>query len=104
GPYVVAVPTQLTPELEAEGLAREFIRRIQELRKQSGFDIADRIVVQYRASDRLAKAVAANAEVVAAEVLAVRLEEDSRPGGESTAEAEFDGETATVGLRRASAG
>ena len=40
--------TDLTPELEREGLAREFVRRVQDLRKQADLDIADRIRVYYR--------------------------------------------------------
>ena len=99
GAYVVAVSTVLTQELEAEGLAREFVRRIQELRKQSGFDIADRIEVRYRSSARLAKALGVHAEAVAADILAVVLEA-AQPDGEVSAELAFEGETATVGLSR----
>jgi isoleucyl-tRNA synthetase len=100
GPYVVAVSTVLTPELEAEGLAREFVRRIQELRKQSGFDIADRIEVRYRSSPRLARALEAHGEAVAAEILAVVLEAAAQPEGEVSAELAFEGEAASVSLSR----
>ncbi len=41
--YAVAVTTKVTPELAEEGLARELVRRIQEMRKTAGFEIADRI-------------------------------------------------------------
>ena len=44
GGYLVAVTTDLTPELEQEGLARELVRRIQQLRKDAELDISDRIV------------------------------------------------------------
>jgi isoleucyl-tRNA synthetase len=100
GAYVVAVPTDLSPELEAEGLAREFIRRVQELRKQSGFDIADRIELEYRASDRLGRALAEHAELVSTETLASSFGPADRPSGEAVAEFAFEGETAHVGLRR----
>jgi isoleucyl-tRNA synthetase len=43
GAYLAALKTDLTPELVREGLAREFVRRVQDLRKQADFDIADRI-------------------------------------------------------------
>ena len=43
GAYVAALDTELTPELVREGLAREFVRRLQELRKQADLDVADRI-------------------------------------------------------------
>ena len=45
GAYLAALVTDLTPELEQEGLAREFVRRVQDLRKQADLDIADRITV-----------------------------------------------------------
>jgi isoleucyl-tRNA synthetase len=44
---VVALETTLTPDLEAEGLARELVRRVNDLRKDAGFAIADRIAVRY---------------------------------------------------------
>jgi isoleucyl-tRNA synthetase len=47
GGYAVAVTTEITPELADEGLARELVRRIQEMRKSAGFDIADRIRVAH---------------------------------------------------------
>ncbi|MCX6068930.1 MAG: DUF5915 domain-containing protein, partial [Chloroflexi bacterium] len=43
GSYVAALVTELTPELVNEGLAREFVRRVQDFRKESGLDVADRI-------------------------------------------------------------
>jgi isoleucyl-tRNA synthetase len=50
----VAVDATLTPELRLEGLAREVVRRIQAMRKDAGFDIADRITY-YVASGELAR-------------------------------------------------
>jgi isoleucyl-tRNA synthetase len=101
GPYLAAVAVALTPDLEAEGLAREFIRRLQDLRKQAGLEIADRIVVQFRASPRLAEALSAHHETIAAEALASRLEAAPEPAGQSTADFSFEGETARVGLSAA---
>jgi isoleucyl-tRNA synthetase len=98
GPYLAAVAVALTPDLEAEGLAREFIRRLQDLRKQAGLEIADRIVVQFRASPRLAEALSAHLETIAAEALASRLEAAPEPEGQSIADFSFEGETARVGL------
>ena len=43
GAYVAALVTELTPELVQEGLAREFVRRVQDLRKSTELDVADRI-------------------------------------------------------------
>jgi isoleucyl-tRNA synthetase len=101
GAYVAAVAATLTPELEAEGLAREFIRRLQDLRKQAGLDIADRIEVEYRASDELAQALDVHRETVAGETLAVSLEQAPEPAGDTLADFDFEGESARVGLRKA---
>src|SRR5690606_35202152 len=45
--YAVAVTTEITQELADEGLARELVRRVQEMRKSAGFEIADRISLRY---------------------------------------------------------
>ena len=45
--------TEITPELEVEGLARELVRAIQALRKNSGLEVSDRIVLQYESADKL---------------------------------------------------
>lgn len=97
----VAVDAMITPELRDEGLAREVVRRIQDLRKTAGFDISDRIHVRYSASGLLTAAIASNAEYIRREVLAVSLE-NSAPGlGMQQAEAEFDGEQLLVGVEKA---
>ena len=44
---VVALETTLTPDLEAEGLARELVRKVNDLRKDAGFEISDRIAIRY---------------------------------------------------------
>jgi isoleucyl-tRNA synthetase len=98
----VAVDAVITPELRAEGLAREFVRRVQSLRKDADYDISDRIKVYYKASPLLAEAVAANREYIMGEVLATELVEGAAPQGafvpgEPYA---FDGEELVVGLVR----
>ncbi len=50
--YAVAVTTEITPELADEGLARELVRRIQEMRKNAGFEISDRIRLDLRGRRR----------------------------------------------------
>ena len=74
GGYIAALNTDLTEELEKEGLAREFVRRVQELRKQADLQVDDRIEVEFRATQRLEAAIAANRDYVMGETLAVRLE------------------------------
>jgi isoleucyl-tRNA synthetase len=53
--YAVAVTTEITPDLADEGLARELVRRIQEMRKSAGFDISDRIRIAHTGNDEVAR-------------------------------------------------
>ena len=73
GAYVAALVTTLTDELVDEGLVREFVRRVQEARKQAGLDIADRIKLVYSCSDKLAGAIEAFKDYIKNETLAVEL-------------------------------
>lgn len=66
----VALDLTLTPELVEAGLVREAIRAIQEERKQSGFDISDRIHVKWAAGQELGRAISANLAQIGEEVLA----------------------------------
>jgi isoleucyl-tRNA synthetase len=100
GPYLAALVTDLTPELIQEGLAREFIRRVQTLRRDADYNVADRIVISYSASERLAQAVEQFADMIRGETLAVALEATSAPVGDRTADYTFDGETLRLGVRR----
>ncbi|TAK14191.1 MAG: isoleucine--tRNA ligase [Anaerolineae bacterium] len=103
GAYLAALATELTEELVKEGLARDFVRNIQELRKTGGLDITDRIVVYCRASEKLAAALEAHREYIMGEVLARELLADAVPKDAIRPETpfDFDGETADVGLVRA---
>jgi isoleucyl-tRNA synthetase len=69
----VAVDVVITPELEQEGLAREVVRRIQNLRKEAGFNLDDRIATTYQAESELATAIEAWRAFIAAETLSVEL-------------------------------
>lgn len=72
--YLAALSTELTPELEREGLARDLIRHIQELRKSAGLEITDRIHLYIEGSqDILRQTVAEHGETIAKETLAVDL-------------------------------
>jgi len=98
GGYLVAVSTTLTPELIQEGLAREVIRHIQEMRKTAGFEISDRIVVHYQAGPTVSAAIGKHAAVIQQETLADRLVNAAGEGaGESE---EMEGENVTLWVRR----
>ena len=69
----VALDLALTPELIQSGLVREVIRAIQEERKNSQFDISDRIVVNWNGAPEIADAIAAQSGLIADEVLAIEI-------------------------------
>jgi len=96
----IAVETALTPELRAEGLAREVVRRIQNLRKEADFDPDDRIVTRYQAEGELATAIEAWREFIAAETLSVELRSGEPEAGMKTGEFRVDGFPLRVGVRR----
>ncbi len=101
GPYVAALRTEITPELRAEGLMREFIRRVQNLRKESGLEIADRIRLCYTdATPDLAQALEQYRDDIMEEVLAVVFEPNEPPTDAHTQTFAFDGERVTVGLSK----
>ena len=69
----VILNTTLTPELINEGIARETVSKIQQLRKMSGFDIVDRIKVEYSSNDEYEKAISDFLEFISSETLAIEF-------------------------------
>jgi isoleucyl-tRNA synthetase len=98
--YVAALDTTLTDDLILEGLAREVVRRVQSMRKDADFAITDHIVVQYSASERLARAIQAHADSIRTETLAAQLLTAETVDGFRSETFEFDGETLTLGVKR----
>ena len=78
GNLTVALDITLTDELKNEGMARELVNRIQNIRKKSGLEITDRIFVDIEPNDAATKAVSAFGDYIARQVLAdeIRLAEN----------------------------
>ena len=70
GVLTIALDIELTPELIEEGIARELINRLQNLRKSSGLDITDRIRVEIVRNEAINNAVEHCGEYIASQVLA----------------------------------
>ncbi|MSQ40430.1 MAG: isoleucine--tRNA ligase [Dehalococcoidia bacterium] len=100
GGYLVALETTLTPELLEEGLARELVHRVQNLRREAGFDIADRITLWYGGSARVRQVVERFADYIQQETLAERLVEGVPPAGAFTEALTLEGEEVTLGAKR----
>jgi isoleucyl-tRNA synthetase len=102
GPYVAALVTELTPDLVNEGLAREFVRRVQDLRKQASLDVADRIKLYVNATSGLAQAIVAHQDYITTETLALELVFSDLPASVvARSEDDFDGENVAYGLIKA---
>ena len=74
GQLTVALDVTISEELEHEGNAREFVNRIQKIRKDSGFELTDRIEVQVAAENGLKNSLAQFKDYICAEILADKLE------------------------------
>ncbi len=93
GGLTVALDITLTEELKGEGVARELVNRIQNMRKDSGFEVTDRIEIKIKNTPAISSAVEANKIYICAEVLADSLElVEIATGGTAV---EIDAETST---------
>ncbi len=73
GAIVVALELKLNPELIAEGLAREFVNKVQQMRKAADFEVTQRIAVQFHADAEVQQAVERHRTYIQNEVLATSL-------------------------------
>ena len=71
--YTVALDTTITPELKEEGIAREIINRIQNIRKDKGYEVTDKIKIQIEQHDEINAAINNNISYICAEILAEEL-------------------------------
>lgn len=74
GPITVALDITLTSELKEEGIARELVNRIQNLRKDKDFEVTDRILVKIQSNSAINSAVSNNLNYICTEILASSLE------------------------------
>jgi len=96
----VALDTTISEELRREGQAREVVSRIQSLRKESGFDVADRIRIEYSAEGDLADAIERHAGWIRNETLALEFDATPAPKGEGVATYTVSDHEVTLGVRR----
>jgi isoleucyl-tRNA synthetase len=69
----VVLDTAVTPELEAEGVARDLVRAVQQARREAGLDVSDRIVVDVTAGAAVADAARTHAALIRRETLATTM-------------------------------
>ena len=98
----VGLDTRIDAELAAEGIARELVNRIQNLRKAAGLEVSDRIALGVRGGSELEEAAAAHRGYVSGETLAAELRVGAMPDGAGEPqEITVNGLPATVALRKA---
>jgi isoleucyl-tRNA synthetase len=98
GKLTVALDVTVTEALRREGIARELVNRIQNLRKDSGFDVTDKVTVTLQRHPALAAAIADFKDFIASQTLAVAVElADEAPGG---APVEIDGITLQILVKK----
>ena len=99
----LTLDTEISPELKLEGLARDLVRKIQELRKQSGFAVEDRIRLFYEGDGILAEALERWRDYIATETLAVAVARGAAPDGASSETLQIEGHDLKVGVVRVAA-
>jgi isoleucyl-tRNA synthetase len=77
----VALDVELDDSLISEGMAREFVNRIQNMRKDAGFDVIDRIKIKFNGDNKLVEAVKSFSKYISNETLAEKLEFEDRLNG-----------------------
>ena len=90
GKLTVALDITITDELRREGVARELVNRIQNIRKDSGFEVTDKIRVEVEANDLTTMAIESFAEYIAQQTLAVEVKVAETPAGEFVVETDLD--------------
>jgi isoleucyl-tRNA synthetase len=96
----IVLDARITPELKAEGLARDVVRFVQDARKDAGLDVADKIALFLGTeSDELRRAIDTHWSTIAAEVQAVERLAAPQAGGH-TAEVKLDGQPLRIGLHK----
>lgn len=96
---VVFLDTDLDDDLREEGFARELVNKIQFMRKESGFEVVDRICVTYEGSDRLARSIDRFADQIRSDTLCDLLDRGT-PEGDEVREWELNGEPTKIAIVR----
>lgn len=96
----VAVDTELSEELQKEGLAREFVNRVQNMRKEANFEVTDRILTGVQANEKLAAAISYMAEYIQQETLSESLEQEELKVSDYVKTWEIGDEECIISIRR----
>ncbi len=100
GSSATFIDTDITPELAAEGMAREIVRRLQMMRRSAGFEIADHITTCYQGDEYLKRVIADFNDYIKQETLSEQLV-DGAPGKKAYTESfKLEGHELLLGVKR----
>ena len=100
GKLTVALDITVTPELLREGVARELINRIQNIRKDSGFEVTDKITVEIEDKEAVREAVAEFAAYIGGQTLAVDVHTAAEPKGEVVVDSDVNDKPIKIAVTR----
>lgn len=100
GGYYVILDTTITRELELEGIARELISKIQNMRKEAGFDVEDKITISYQGDEVVNDVINQFGSAIAGETLALNIREGEPVEGSYTREWNINGHKMVIGVKR----
>ncbi|MEE8205051.1 MAG: class I tRNA ligase family protein, partial [Dehalococcoidales bacterium] len=98
--YAVAISTEITPELKDEGLARELVHRLQMMRRQADFDIADYITTYYQGDEDIKQVIETFADYIKRETLSTELVEGVPDEGVARQEFKIAGHEISLAVAR----
>jgi isoleucyl-tRNA synthetase len=95
---LVGIKTVVTEELANEGLARDIVRRVQNQRKDAGFDIEDKIIIYYETSSKIKRVLQEHQDYISEETLATNMLDRKPPEDAYIKEYKIKGEQIKIGL------
>jgi isoleucyl-tRNA synthetase len=95
--YTVSLDTTLTEELIEEGFVREIVSKVQTQRKESGFEVTDRIILRYSGNDKISAIMHSHRDFIASEVLASDIMDGS---GGNVREWDINGEKCAFSIEK----
>jgi isoleucyl-tRNA synthetase len=101
GKLTVALDITITEELKREGVARELVNRIQNIRKDSGFEVTDKISVEVESTELTAPAIESFAQYIAQQTLAVEVKAVSEPKGSFVVDSDIDETALKIAVTKA---
>ncbi len=100
GKLTVVLDTTLNPALIQEGYAREVVSKLQNMRKDAGFDVTDRIAVTAQGDEEVLSAMRAFQEMIEKGVLAVSVSYEPAPEGAFAQDCDINGKQAALSVKK----